>query len=113
MVTYIFGAFLESLKAIAETIHVTMEISGLNIPYTVGNLEKWNPKTVTKGQNHIELPNWQGFPRNASEGQLSAFKQVGKWMCELYRLFFKLFIVCFFFPQAIKRYLVLLHISLA
>lgn len=67
----------ESLKAIAETIHVTMEISGLTIPYTVGTLEKWNPKPVTK-QHHMELPNSPGFPRNASEGQLSAFKQVGE-----------------------------------
>lgn len=68
----------ESLKAIAETIHVTMEISGLSIPFVVGTLEKLTPKTTAK-VGHIEVPLWQGFPRNASEGQLSAFKLAGKF----------------------------------
>lgn len=67
----------ESLKAIAETIHVTMEISGLTIPYVVGTLERLALKPVSK-VGHIEVPLWQGFPRNASEGQLSAFKQASK-----------------------------------
>lgn len=71
------SCYTESLKAIAETIHVTMEISGLSIPFVVGTLEKLTPKTAAK-VGHIEVPLWQGFPRNASEGQLSAFKLAGE-----------------------------------
>ena len=69
--------YIESLKAIAENIHVTMEINGFEIPYLVGNLEKLGCKPLKVG--HIEVPvlGWHGFPRNASEGQLSAFKQAG------------------------------------
>jgi hypothetical protein len=55
-----------------------MDISQLSIPYVVGTLEKISLKSTTK-IGHIEVPLWQGgFPRNASEGQLSAFKQAGK-----------------------------------
>ena len=53
-----------------------MEIYGFTIPYVVGTLEKLNCKPSKIG--HMEVPAiWQGFPRNASEGQLSAFKQAG------------------------------------
>ena len=48
-----------------------MEIYGLTIPYVVGTLDKF-PKTASR----IEVP-IPGFPRNTSEGQLSAFKQAG------------------------------------
>ena len=55
-----------------------MDISELSIPYVVGTLDKITLKSTTK-IGHIEVPLWQGgFPRNASEGQLSAFKQAGK-----------------------------------
>ena len=57
-----------------------MEISGITIPYVVGTLEKLSLKSAAK-IGHIEVPLWQGFPRNASEGQLgqlSAFKLAGK-----------------------------------
>jgi hypothetical protein len=55
-----------------------MDISELSIPYVVGILDKITLKSTTK-IGHIEVPLWQGgFPRNASEGQLSAFKQAGK-----------------------------------
>ena len=84
-ISYIYFRFLailtilcdvESLKAIAENIHVTMEINGFEIPYLVGNLEKLSSKPLKVG--HMEIPAlWHGFPRNASEGQLSAFKQAG------------------------------------
>lgn len=68
--------YIESLKAIAENIHVTMEIYGFKIPFLVGNLEKLGSKPPKIG--HMEVPAlWHGFPRNASEGQLSAFKQAG------------------------------------
>ena len=72
----IFLIYLESLKAIAENIHVTMEICGMTIPYVVGTLEKF---AKMEKKHNIEIPlAWQGFPRNTSEGQLSAFKLVGK-----------------------------------
>lgn len=66
----------ESLKAIAETIHVTMDITGVTIPYIVGTLEKMSLKNNMK-IGYMEVPRWHGFPRNASEGQLSALKQAG------------------------------------
>lgn len=49
----------------------------MTIPYVVGTLEKFSK---TEKKNNIEIPlAWQGFPRNTSEGQLSAFKQAGKY----------------------------------
>lgn len=51
-----------------------MEISGLSVPYVVGTLDKF-PKASVKSVQ-IEAPS--PFPRNASEGQLSAIKLVGK-----------------------------------
>ena len=69
----------ESLKAIAETIHITMDISGLTIPYTLGQpLDKFPKASFTTGKTrHLDIP-LLGFPRNASEGQLSAIKEAGK-----------------------------------
>lgn len=57
----------------------------MSIPYVVGTLEKYC-KTSTTKIGHIEVPLvWQGFPRNTSEGQLSAFKQVGRfWRLNAY-----------------------------
>lgn len=72
------GCLVESLKAIAETIHVTMDINGLTVPYVVGTLEKMSMKSNTK-IGYMDVPRWHGFPRNASEGQLSALKQAGNF----------------------------------
>lgn len=48
----------------------------MTIPYVVGTLEKF---AKMEKKHKIEIPlAWQGFPRNTSEGQLSAFKLVGK-----------------------------------
>lgn len=58
-----------------------MEISGITIPYLVGPLDKFPSKSVAK-IGHIEVPLWQGFPRNSSETQLSAFKQASKFLEE-------------------------------
>lgn len=76
LVLWIEIAHVESLKAIAETIHVTMDITGVTIPYIVGTLEKMSLKNNMK-IGYMEVPRWHGFPRNASEGQLSALKQAG------------------------------------
>ena len=61
-----------------------MEISGLTAVYRVGPLEKLGrPKTSSSSSSsssyskgrHLDIP---GFPRNASDGQLSAIKMAGE-----------------------------------
>ena len=67
----------ESLKAIAETVHVTMEMSGISISYHIGLLEKLAKTSSSAKPRHLDVPLFNRFPRNASEGQLSAIKQAG------------------------------------
>uniref|UniRef100_T1JHY8 SAC domain-containing protein n=1 Tax=Strigamia maritima TaxID=126957 RepID=T1JHY8_STRMM len=75
---------IESLKAIVETIAATLEAFGLLVPVYQGKLERRKSKMPfqqTKrspfGNVYLELPSFGGMPRNVSETQLLALRNVG------------------------------------
>ena len=61
-----------------------MEMMGMDVTYCVGSVEKCpeaaSVSSSTSKTRHLDIPTWQGFPRNASEGQLNALKEAGNFL---------------------------------
>nr|CAG4642773.1 EOG090X0COM [Evadne anonyx] len=52
----------ESLKAIAENIHVTMEISGITIPFYIGHMEKFPKVALEVKKSELTVgQGWKAF----------------------------------------------------